>query len=48
MISLCILVFGFAQLTVGVQLVPLQRQGRICFYLVKTANAHIFSTVNRK
>ena len=47
MISLFILVLGYLQLNTTVKMVPLQQHGRI-YLSVKTANARIFSTVNRK
>ena len=47
MISLFVSVFGFLQLTAAVKSVPLQPYGRK-YFSVKTTNASIFSTMNRK
>ena len=47
MVSLYILVFGFAQLTVAVKLAPLQPNGRK-YFSVKATKAQNFSTINRK
>ena len=46
MILLCISVFGFVELTAALKFVSLKPYGRNCF-LLKIANARIFSTVNR-